>query len=263
MAGKLARGPAVWLAALAIVAAAALVKARAADPSALWHIVHDKCVPHEQTDHDPSPCAEVDLSEGVDRGYAVLKDLVGRAQFLLIPTARMRGIESPEVLDPNGPNYWDDAWKAHYFVEDRVQAPLARNDIALAINSAFGRTQDQLHIHIDCVRPDVKAALAAHQGAVGPVWTRFPVPLAGYHYRAVRVEAEFLGRVNPFRLLADSDPRIAADMGDHTLAVIGMSFANGNPGFIILDGKVNLAAGDRGSAETLQDHACAVAGNQE
>jgi CDP-diacylglycerol pyrophosphatase len=71
-----------------------------ADADALWTIVHDQCVPHEQRNGAPAPCALVDLSGGENPGYAVLKDINGATQFLLIPTMRITGIESPEVLEP-------------------------------------------------------------------------------------------------------------------------------------------------------------------
>jgi CDP-diacylglycerol pyrophosphatase len=249
-----------WVAGVvALAAVGAMVTARAADPSALWHIVNDRCVPHEQKDHDPSPCALVELSDGVEKGYAILKDINGATQFLLIPTERTSGIESFSILVSDAPNYWDEAWRARYFVEERAQQPLPRDDLSLAINSTVGRSQDQLHIHIDCVRPDVRDALAAHQSEITPLWLPFPVPLAGHQYRAMRVEGDSLGDANPFRLLADSDPKIAADMGQHTLVVVGMSFAGDKPGFVVLDDHADLAAGDRASGEDLQDHACALA----
>ena len=169
---------------LLILLAGIAPTARAADPSALWHIVHDRCVPDEQEQHDPAPCAEVDLTGG----YAVLKDLDGNTQFLLIPTARVGGIEDEVVLAPDAPNYLAAAWQARRFVDQRAGHDLPRDDIALAINSVYGRTQDQLHIHIDCIRPDVRAALTQHQAAIGPRWADFPVPLAGHHYRAMRLD---------------------------------------------------------------------------
>jgi CDP-diacylglycerol pyrophosphatase len=257
MAVRIARlGPA---AAIMSIVIAAFVAARAADPSALWHIVNDRCVPNEQKDHDPSPCSLVELSDGVDKGYAILKDIVGATQFLLIPTARIGGIEAFSILDPEAPNYWDDAWRARYFVEERAQQPLPREDVSLAINSSVGRSQDQLHIHIDCIRGDVKAALRAHQSDIVGVWTPFPVPLAGHQYQAIRVDGDTLGAVNPFRLLADRDPKIAGNMGKYTLAVVGMTFTGGQPGFVVLGDHADPPAGDRASAEELQDHACAVA----
>lgn len=254
--------PLGWLAAAGVAGAALLAAAglsRAADPSALWHIVDGKCVPHEEQAHDPSPCSKVDLSEGAAKGSVVLKDLNGVAQFLLLPTARIHGIESPEILARDAPNYFDLAWQARYFVEERLHHLLPRDALSLAINSSVGRSQDQLHIHIDCIRPDVRDALAAHLAAVGTAWAPFPVPLAGHAYRAMRLEQENLGEANPFRLLADGDPQAASDMGDHTLVVVGATFPGGVAGFVILDDRADLAAGDPGSGEMLQDHACGVA----
>jgi CDP-diacylglycerol pyrophosphatase len=237
---------------LLILLAGIAPTARAADPSALWHIVHDRCVPDEQAHHDPVPCAEVDLTGG----YAVLKDRVGNTQFLLIPTARVGGIEDKVVLAPDAPNYFADAWQARRFVDQRAGHDLPRDDIALAINSVYGRTQDQLHIHIDCIRPDVRAALTQYHAAIGRHWIEFPVLLAGHRYRAMRLDQPQLGATNPFQLLAASVPQ--AQMGTHTLVLVGAVFA-GKPGFILLDDRANLAAGDTGSGELLQDHSCALA----
>jgi len=238
---------------LATLLAGMALTARAADPSALWHIVHDRCVPDEQGKQDPAPCVEVDLAHG----YAVLKDIVGNTQFLLIPTARVGGIEDQATLAPDAPNYWDAAWQARRYVEQRAGHALPRDDIALAINSTSGRTQDQLHIHIDCIRPDVRAVLAQHQAAIGPQWSEFPVSLAGNRYRAMRLPQPELGTTNPFRLLAISVPQ--PEMRAHTLVLVGATFAPDRPGFILLDDRADLAAGDRGSGEALQDHDCAVA----
>jgi CDP-diacylglycerol pyrophosphatase len=118
-----------------------------------------------------------------------------------------------------------------------------------------------LHIHIDCIRGDVKASLEAHKAAITSVWEPFPEPLAGHSYRAIRVDGDYLGEINPFRLLADSDPKIASDMGDQTLVVVGMNFGPDQPGFVVLTDHADAASGDRASGEELQDHACAVAGH--
>src|ERR1700761_462775 len=87
-----------------IIGASALTVAlsRSADHDALWKIVHDQCVPDQTGHHDPGPCAAVDLTEH----WAVLKDISGKTQFLLIPTDRVTGIEDPQILASNAPNYW-------------------------------------------------------------------------------------------------------------------------------------------------------------
>lgn len=226
-----------------------------ADPSALWNITNRKCVPHMRESNDPSPCAIVDL----EAGYVVLKDLIGATQFLLIPTVRISGLESPAVLDPDATNYWDRAWRARLLTENRAGKPLPREALSLAINSPYGRSQDQLHIHIDCVRRDVRDALAAHRDAIDQFWREFPVKLAGQRWRAFRVDGQNLGLVNPFRLLAKGDPDVGDDMGKHSLAVVGMTWSNEVAGFALLEGTVDPPDPSGASAEVLQDHDCALA----
>jgi CDP-diacylglycerol pyrophosphatase len=226
----------------------------AADANALWHIVGEQCVPDQKQNHTPRPCDVVDLAGG----YAVLKDIRGKTQFLLIPTTRVTGIESAAILAPKAPNYWADAWQARRFVEDRARRHLPRDAIGLAINSISGRTQNQLHIHIDCVRLDVQAALRERGAVIGERWARFPVSLAGHDYMAMRLEQPELGATNPFVLLADGVPGARADMGHQTLVVIGDSF-RGKDGFVLLAGHATPATGNWGSGEQLLDHACAAA----
>jgi CDP-diacylglycerol pyrophosphatase len=247
-----------------LVLAAALValsaaRGIAADPDALWKIVHDRCVPNEERTGQPAPCALVELAGGAGRGYAVLKDLVGVAQFLLIPTARLGGIESPELLAPDAPNYWDDAWQARRFVEGRLSRKLTRDELGLAINSASGRTHAQLHIHVDCLRREVREMLRAHEGEIGRGWSTPSFPLDGHFYRAMRLDGDALGDVDPFRLLAEGVPGARESMGSQTLVMVGASFGDGGDGFYLLTDRADLLAGDRASGEELLDHDCAVA----
>ena len=243
-----------WLLAVCFAAVSACVfVANAADPSALWHIVSERCVPHAAQGAGPEPCTEVNLAGG----YAVLKDIVGATQFLLIPVARVSGIEDPAVLAPGAPNYWAAAWRARRFLDQKAGHEMPRDTISLAINSAYGRTQDQLHIHIDCIDPGVRDMLRASENKIGVGWIEFPQPLAGSRYRAMRIEQRDLDSADPFRLLALDVKQ--EDMGKHTLVLAGAVFTDGAPGFILLDGHMDLAAGDRGSGETLQDHGCTLA----
>jgi CDP-diacylglycerol pyrophosphatase len=87
--------------------------AQASNPNVLWQIVHGQCIPDEQQHGVPKPCAEVDLAGG----FAVLKDIAGASQFLLIPTTEVGGIEDPSLLVPLARNYFAEAWQARGFVE--------------------------------------------------------------------------------------------------------------------------------------------------
>ena len=224
-----------------------------ADPNALWDIVNEQCLPDLRAAGNPAPCAFVDITGGESRGYAVLKDLVGATQFLLIPTERVAGIESPEILARDAPNYFADAWRARSYVEQRAGRGLPRDWMSLAINSSAARSQNQLHIHIDCVRADVRQALTAHAGDIGPVWAPLPVPLAGQSYRAMAVPGDGFGDVNPFRLLADGLGG-SVSMGTQTLVAVGRTDADGGPGFVLLAGSADVARPGSGHGEDLQDH---------
>ncbi len=116
-----------------------------------------------------------------------------------------------------------------------------------------------MHIHIDCIRPDVRAALSANIARVRGVWTPFPVPLAGHTYQSIRINQETLDGVNPFRVRAEGDPQAQANMGMHTLVVVGETFDDGSLGFVLLDDHADRLAGDFASGEDLQDHSCAIA----
>ncbi|MEO8715102.1 MAG: CDP-diacylglycerol diphosphatase [Acetobacteraceae bacterium] len=225
-----------------------------AGSDALWRIVHDQCAPHEELFRSSLPCLETDE----DRGIAILKDLVGATQTPFIPTARITGIEDPAVLEPGAPNYFALAWQRTNATRALANANLPRDALSLALNSRFGRTQDQLHIHIDCIRSDVRALLAQYSETISESWSHFPVPLAGQPYLTRRVAT--LGRpgATPFQLVATGIPDAGKDMGAMTIVVVG-DFFNGEPGFVLLAGRASVAAGDSGSGEDLQDHTCALA----
>jgi CDP-diacylglycerol pyrophosphatase len=244
----------VLAAALVVATSGVGMGSARADPNALWDIVNARCVPDQEQHGDPTPCADVDLSAGEEMGTAVLKDLVGATQFLLIPTGRVTGIESPEVLAPDAPNYFAAAWRARSFVDERAGWTLPRDWVSLAINSEDARTQDQLHIHVDCIRRDVHEALTRHAAEIGSAWAPFPASLVGHRYSAIAVDGEELDAVNPFQLLADGVAGARSDMGAQTLVVVGAYRPDGRPGFVVLADHVDVAAGDTAGGETLQDH---------
>ena len=164
------------IAVLALLIAVVACGARV-DPDALWKIVHGACVPHAEAHQAPTPCAAVDLADH----YAVLKDNVGAEQFLLIPTDRISGIESPVLLDANTPNYWGFAWQARTRMTALAPRKLAPDEIGLAINSPSLRTQNQMHIHIDCVKAAVRDEL--RRVILGPYWQPITVDDVPYEVR--------------------------------------------------------------------------------
>jgi CDP-diacylglycerol pyrophosphatase len=240
---------------LALALLLALAGTARADSGVLWGIVSGSCVPEQQQHGQPGKCAKVDLAAG----YAILKDLVGEAQYLLLPTVKVTGIEDPAVLAPGAPNYFAEAWNERHFTTDALKRDLPRDAITLAVNSVYGRSQNQLHIHIDCAAIGLHDKIAANIAAVGDDWAPLPEKLNGHRYHAMRVTGDTLGAVNPFRLVADRIQGASTAMDRRTIVVVGATLPGGAPGFVVLEHEANVASGDYGAGEELQDHSCAIA----
>ena len=73
---------------------------------------------------------------------------------LALPFDKVRGVEDPRR--PEG--IWAFAWSVALA---KIGAP-EKQTIALAVNPAYGRTQDQLHVHIVRLRADYLRRIAAH-----------------------------------------------------------------------------------------------------
>jgi CDP-diacylglycerol pyrophosphatase len=234
----------------AVLAGYALQRHAARDR--LRSIVQEQCVPDWRTRHDPAPCSSVTLlTAGADaQGYAVLHDRKGGAHFLLIPTRTVGGIESPAVQDPGTPNYFAAAWQARTVLATVTGVLPPRSAIALAVNQRRARSQDQLHIHMSCLKPEIAHALQQAHLSAGSTWT--PLQLQGYSYRALRLMGEELAPTNPVTLLAAGLPGARAALADYTLLLAGADFSEG-PGFVL------LAADRAPGAELLLDASCALA----
>ncbi|CAB3710232.1 CDP-diacylglycerol diphosphatase [Paraburkholderia rhynchosiae] len=238
-------------AALAIaLAAAGCARLAGVDSNALWKIVELRCVPSQQATGTPGQCTAVDL----DKHYAILKDIVGRSQYLLIPTDRISGIESPLVLAPHAQNYWTDAWAARTYVNQSVKRTLPDNQLGLEINSQYRRSQNQLHIHIDCMRSDITDALARHAKDAPGEWHWDT--LNSSRYRIMRVTA-LTSASDPFRLVSRDNPGSDA-MAMQTILVTGAGPSAAKDGWLVVNSGLDVDNGS-GSAEGLLDHACHVA----
>ncbi|WP_215776118.1 CDP-diacylglycerol diphosphatase [Paludibacterium sp. B53371] len=234
--------------------------AACADPDALWRIVHEQCVPSQQQGQQPpAPCDNVDLSRGEAQGTALLKDRHGWLQYLLLPTARVSGIESPWLLNDSAPNYFAAAWQARSAMARRRGQAIDRTDVALTVNSRPGRSQNQLHIHISCVSLALKHRLAELAPSLGTAWQPLPGGLNGHAYQVRLLHDATLSTLNPFKVLAASLPGAQQSMAEQTLAAVGARFADGSEGFYLLTDKADLLHGDFASSEgDVQDHDCQV-----
>lgn len=229
------------------IACSSIPLARAADPNILWIIVHDRC----RTSAQHVPCLEYHRNAG----YALLKDIVGKTQLLLLPTARITGLEDPQILSPAAPTYLQFAWDATRIVQALAQTALPPEDLSLAINSLHGRTQNQLHVHIDCLKPAVTAQIHAHLADIRDHWAPFPARIGAAPYQAMRIPTLQQPGGTPFQLLARAVP----DMSRATLAVVSIINPTGEPEFVLLGSSYDPLIPGSGVAEELQDHTCVLA----
>jgi CDP-diacylglycerol pyrophosphatase len=228
----------------------------AANRNELWAVVHDICLPAYQGIGVTFPCVEVNIANGLDRGFVVLQKPSSATHVIVVPTIPISGIESPALLSEGAPNYWEAAWDARRFVEEGARRRLPRDKIGMAINSAASRSQDQLHIHVACVAPAVANFLRRHQAEIHGAWSFLSSLLLGHRFAAMKVETDGLANVDPFKLLAHGLPSGKFSMARQTLAVIGATFRDGKTGFYLLANDSGASPRSTVSAEALLDDKC-------
>lgn len=136
---------------------------------ALWRIVQ-RCA--RTPDH--APCTLYAPREG----FVLFKVRAGKGQYLLLPTRQLHGIEEDALLKAETPNYLQAAWRHRALVSRAYGFSIPDDRLSLAINSRTIRSQEQLHVHMDCLRSDVRQILARLKGQQGDVILRNH----GYHW---------------------------------------------------------------------------------
>lgn len=220
------------------------------DRDVLRRIVLEQCVPNQHNHRTPAPCVDVNPNGG----YVLFKDRNGPLQYLLMPTYRINGTESPLLLNPHTPNFFWQAWQRRMIMSDKRGAEVPDSAVSLAINSRSGRTQNHFHIHISCLRKDVREQLDGDIALISSRWLPLPGGLLGHEYLARRVTEAELTKRSPFLMLAEEVPEARDHMGRFALAMAQQSDGS----LVLLATKRNLLLLNRASAEEIQDHTCAI-----
>ena len=188
---------------------------------ALWQVVR-ACVADSKLTGTPFPCLEVDLSGGEARGSVVLRPPLSE-DTVFAPTRRIKGVEDSFLQSPEAPNYFDAAWRARMFLKAADGREPERDAIALFVNSANVRTQDQLHIHVGCLLPYARATLAAAAPKM-PMgeWTQIGPVVPHTMFWGYRIPGTDLANVYPFRLAAEVVAGKTKNPGDLTVVVVGV-----------------------------------------
>jgi CDP-diacylglycerol pyrophosphatase len=187
----------------------------------LWQVVR-ACVADYKLTGTPFPCLEVNLSGGEERGSVVLRAPLSE-DTVFAPTRRIKGVEDPFLQSPEAPNYFDAAWDARTFLKTADGREPDRGAIALFVNSAIVRTQDQLHIHVGCLVPYARRTLAAAAPKI-PMgeWAQIGPVVPHTMFWGYRIRGTDLANVNPFRLAAEAVAGKTKDPGDLTVVVAGV-----------------------------------------
>lgn len=230
---------------------------------ALWKVVQT-CVANRALTGAAFPCLKVDVSGGDQRGYVILRAPLGAPDLILAPTRKIVGVEDPSLQTLEAPNYFEDAWNARAFLSDGRHEPLARDDVALAVNSRVSRSQDQLHIHIGCLSRRVRQTLRTLAPELPEDrWVRIQGPMNvantpdGPGLWARPIDSETLAGVNPFRLAAEGRSDETESRSRLMIAVAGAQLADGRGGFVLLAGQNDPSnPNDQFSAEDFIDPWC-------
>lgn len=226
----------------------------AGDPDFLWKLVGGNCVPNQRNLGKADPCDAVYFEKDSDKGYAVLKDINGPLHFLILPTTRISGIESPELLQDDSLNYVYKTWESRGFVDKERGAAVPPEELSLAINSQLGRSQNHLHVHISCIRSDVKAGVYAQLSNIGAKWNVLPGGLMGHDYLAKRISEKEFREKNTFKILAEA-PGAQDHMNEFGLGVLPVKNSAGSYDFILITDRA-VAEKSKGHVEEIQDHTC-------
>jgi CDP-diacylglycerol pyrophosphatase len=218
----------------------------------------------------PAPIAEL------GDGYTILKDTDKTKPygFLTVPSKVITGIEDPQVnffskmlvTSSYSPNYWFAAWnslslsvyKLYQLNQKKVLTP---NQMGLAINSAYVRTLNQLHIHMSCLNKTAGDTLAGLK--ITTAWSAVHLPnaMSPYIYNVKLLPN--LTSYNPFLEMYSSPGYLKdPDPAKQTLVVTYTKPGITPAGFILLeDYSHTITSGstkidDKGEGEKLLDQKC-------
>ncbi len=140
-----------------------------------------------------------------------------RYNLLVIPTARITGIECDLILQPDAVlNLWEEGWGK---AREQFGKSLKPTDMMLGINSKFGRSHNQLHIHLTGFNNEARKQLDQLTGVPTELekWNSSMYVLGEHAYRIVHVKSL---NTNPFNLLQDYVAKGAKDRFDQSLVVV-------------------------------------------
>ncbi|MGL3234382.1 CDP-diacylglycerol diphosphatase [Pseudomonas aeruginosa] len=125
-------------------------------------------------------CLKIDSNNS----YYVFKDRKGEYHNLLVPIQEISGVESGRLYF-NGSNFFYNAWQDRGLL--RLEGVRDETVYALAVNSSYGRSQDQFHIHISCLKPGVHRVLTKKVKNLRGQWEKLFIGKEKQEFNAVKI----------------------------------------------------------------------------
>lgn len=234
-----------------------LMLAGCARSDALWGVVDKLCMTNYQQTKSPAPCQQIYMPEGQVHGFSVIQNPRYPYHFVLVPTAKMAGIESPELSASGRTDYFGYAWLMRRLLAWQYGASVPDDKLGLAINSAYGRSQNQLHIHLTCLREDVRRQLLAERPYIDEEWRLLPDKLLRQTWYARRVMQPTVMGIDPIHSVASYFHLTPEQLAEWGVAVIPTLYGT-QKGFIMLTTRRGWDRNNRASVEALLDKECAI-----
>ncbi len=220
--------------------------------STLWDVV-EACKVDQRLAGVPFPCQQVVPSEEGRPGHVLLRPPTRRTHVVLVPTRRVTGVE--QVVGPalDGGGYLREAWAARPEVEAALGRAAA---VGIAVNSAITRSQDQLHMHVDCVDGPVAFALAEQAPAIPKDgWKAGGFNWAGQAFWARLMTAADLATKDPFRL-ASEIPAVREEPSRTVMAMLPVEVAGADEIALLVAQSDPRLEKNQFTSERLLDHSC-------
>lgn len=214
-------------------------------------------MPHYQHWRNPAPCQQIYSPQGKEEGFSVLQNPRYPYHFILVPNLAMAGIESLSLSRPGRTDYFGYAWLMRYRLAAAYGAAVPDDRLGMAINSAYGRSQNQLHIHLTCLREDVYRQLQAERPYVSDQWRPLPDRMLNHRWYARRVMQPAAMGIYPVDSVARAFHLSPAQLAEYGVALVPTTF-DGERGFILLTTRRGWDKGNRASVEALLDKRCEV-----
>lgn len=200
------------------------------------------------------PCLRIGTGEKGATPYVVLRVPGSRTHLLVMPAEAIPGLEDPRLQGASYGSLWVEALATRPLVSEGAGFAISNAFIGLAVNADRVRSQDQLHIHVECIRPRYLQSIRAQAAGLDRDGGVKSMIVAGEHFTARRIGRTDVERGNLFTLLASASP---AGAGLSRVGALLVSEEASPQGSVADDGMLLLAAPHQErTVEKLLDNGC-------